>query len=442
MAPTVCSQAGQTANDAVEIAIEGGGAHPVPVITAFQLGALHDAKKDSDTDPVEALTDIRAVGVATDLATAATFDDARLFFGVAVQGAWTTPARGPVSVVSIEINRDQIGNAERSIRVEARNPDAPFRDALVASTYDNATGERIARSPINIVTPDVAPTLPFHNSVLVLSAKLSELGITESLPSFGWAAVTESPDQLIQDERVKGVFDVTKPLVDTTRYGEAGAPLFVGTGSVFIRIPEEARAAGTPIDVLLFHHTNVPGQRWEVVRVPTTKPGNLALSVAAPASIERSATTAVTLVVTCSGADPAPSARLQGSVLGAEIVAFEPAQGACAAGAMLDCALGDIPAGGSVAVVATVRPTGASPSISIKAHLSSELACEDSMDDNDAAATMSVLAEPAAPGPKLADLYAGGGCACQTGAGEGANAGWLAAALGLLAARRRRGRAR
>ena len=42
-----------------------GGPHPEPVVTAFLLGALDDADPDSETDPMAAMTDLRAVGVAT-----------------------------------------------------------------------------------------------------------------------------------------------------------------------------------------------------------------------------------------------------------------------------------------------------------------------------------------------------------------------------------------
>ena len=98
--PPLACQTTSTKTPPVEIPLTGAGAHPEPVVTAFQLGALDEQHPDAETDPNVAVVDLRAVGVATNLATAPSFAEARVFFGVAVTGTWTTPARGPVSLTS------------------------------------------------------------------------------------------------------------------------------------------------------------------------------------------------------------------------------------------------------------------------------------------------------------------------------------------------------
>ncbi len=442
-APSACTKAGQSPEGAVEIALVGGGAHPEPVVTAFQLGALDPEDKGSKDNPILASTDLLAVGVATDLATAASFAEAQVFFGVAVSGPWTTAARGPISLVTIQINSDQKGSTDFEIRVEARNPDGPFRDSLVASTYNLKSGERVNRYPINIATPDVAKTHPFHNSVLVLSAKLSELGIDSAKPVFDWTARSERPDLILQGDSAKGTFDAAHPLIDTARYGVGGAPLFVGAGPVMVEVAPGPHEPGAPLDVLLLHHTNVPGERWEVVSLAPKSTGNLSLTAAAPASIAYGATGAVTLTVTNGSAEPAPNVRLDAALLGGEIASAEAAQGSCTFGASLDCALGDIPAGASVAVTATVRAAPGSASVGFDATVESDLECESLATDN--AAVIQMLADPA-PAPKppeeLDDLYAAGGCGCRAAgdAPDASRTGWLAAALGVLGMRLRRRR--
>jgi subtilisin family serine protease len=130
--PNECGPA-PVEGEPIVILREGGGAHPAPVITAFQLAALDDADERSTDDPEIAMTDLRAVGFATDVKTAEPFGSAFVYFGIAVEGPWTTPARGPLSVVKIRLNTDQQGGDEFEVRVEARNPDGHISDALVAS---------------------------------------------------------------------------------------------------------------------------------------------------------------------------------------------------------------------------------------------------------------------------------------------------------------------
>lgn len=440
--PSVCAAAGRSPDDPVEIALEGGGANPEPVVTAFQLGVLDDVNTKSATDPVVAMTDLRAVGVASDFATAPSFDETSVFFGVAVEGDWTTPARGPVSVVTVEINSDNKLNPEFVLRVEARNPDGPFRDSLTTSVYDLKTGERINRHAINIVYPDVAKTHPFHNSVLVLSALLSEIGIDPENPTFGWTAVTERPDLLIQPDKAKGTFDPTKPLINTAVHGLAGAPLFQGAGPILVDVSPEARASGGPLDVLLLHHANVAGKRWEVVSLVTKGLGNISVTAAGPEKIAAEGTATLSLVVTNHGEEPAPKVTVAGTALGGTLVSAKPAQGTCAKGDELDCAIGDLEPGASVTITADVLANEGSRSISLDASVASDLPCESAADDNEAKVSVAV----SAPKELKQGLVAAGGCACRVGDGGGgaAHGGWLAAAIGALAAtaaRRRRGRA-
>ena len=443
-APSACAMAAHTPGDPIEIALAGGGAHPEPVVSAFQLGALDDPQPGADTDPTVALGDLRAVGVATDLATAPSFGEAQVFFGVAIGGTWTTPARGPISIVAIRIDSDQKGGPEFEIRVEARNPNAPYRDSLVASTYDLATGERVSRHPINVYEPDIAATYPFESSVLVLGALLGEIGVDPANPVFDWIARTESPELSFASDQVVGTFDAAHPLVDTARYGLGGAPLFVGSDPVRVDLPSGTPAADAPLDVLLLHHTNVPGERWEVVSLAPKGLGNLAIEAQAPAEIAAGATVPVTLVVTSSGEAPAPNVSVTGSVAGGELVGATTDQGDCSAGPALSCALGELAPGASVTITASVRAAAGGGAVVLDAAVAGDLECESTLEDNASAVTVAAVGGPDVPKSSSEDrLQAGGGCGCRVGErGGSGSARWLLAALGIVAlrsARKRRG---
>ncbi len=433
------------ADGLVELPVTGDSANPVPVVTAFQLGALDEENDKSATDPVAAQTDLRAVGVATNLATVP-FDEARVFFGIAVTGDWTTAGRGPLSVVSIEINPDQAGGPEYELRVEPRNPQRPFRDSIVTRVYDRDTGEAINRHPINVVTPDLVRTHPFHNSVVVLSALLSEIGVDPANPVFDWTADTERPDLTLQNEKVKGTFDAANPLVDTTSHGFEGTPLFAGETPLLVDVSPAAIAAGAPLDVLLLHHTNTsPSDRWEVVTITPQVAGNLALSADGPAEAKAGDTSEITVVVKNDGTAPAPSVALEGEVTGAAIEGVVTGQGTCAAGSTVDCALGELLPGASVTVTVTVRREAPGGTIALSANVASDLGCEPVTSDNAASHSIVVPEEIAKEEPidevKPEKVVAVGGCACTTGAGSPSRdlgAGALLLGVGLAAARRSR----
>ncbi|MBK8256325.1 MAG: S8 family serine peptidase [Polyangiaceae bacterium] len=433
VAPVICAASQALPEGSVNLELEGTSAHPNPVVTAFQLAVLDEAKDDDD--PVTKMTDIRAVGIATDIATAPSFDEANVYFGIAVEGDWTTPARGPVSLVKVEINTDNVGFAEFELRVEARNKDRRFRDSLVTRVYNTQTGEAINRHPINIATPDVLPTYPFYNSVVVLSAPLSEIGVTPESPNFGWAVSTERPDLVLQTEKVKGTFDPTQPLLNTAIHGQNGTPLFTGPGPIQVDVTPFGAALGTPLDVLLLHHTNGSALRYEVVNLGPTPTANLTAAINSATTLVEGQAGELTYQVTNNGATAAANVVLTGLVDGGEVTGILPAQGTCSGDANFECTLGDLPAGASVTIAVTLIPE--SGSITANGAVTGDVPCEPSVDDNSAAITVGV-----APIDEVdEDVVPAGGCACKTAPEPSlpSHFKWLAAAgmAALLGARRR-----
>ncbi|MBK7581937.1 MAG: S8 family serine peptidase [Myxococcales bacterium] len=420
----------------VEISLDGTSAHPNPVVTAFQLGILDDEHPDSASDPTAAMTDLRAIGAASDLATAASFDEARVFFAVAVSGTWTTPAHGALSVVTIEVDSDQDGSADFEIRAEARNNLQSFRDALTSATYAKGSEQRINRLPLNLVYVDGAETHPFNNSVVVFTALLSDLGLTAENPAFSYFGSTEDPVKLLEGEQTGWAsFNPNQPLIDTTKYAKDGLPLFIGPGPIEVDVSAEARAGQQPLDLLLLHHTNVAGARYEVVSLNQKLPGNLTLTAVADASVIGGETTNMTFTVSNPGAEPAPDVKLSGTLANGSALSASPSQGSCAAGDKLSCDLGVLAAGATATVTLSATADADQPAVSVSADVASSLPCESSLGDNSAKASVTIGKVPTKPTVRLRPA---GGCDCRVGAPtRSAPLGLLGLALlGLLFARR------
>ncbi|MBW2457322.1 MAG: S8 family serine peptidase, partial [Deltaproteobacteria bacterium] len=235
----------------LEIEMEGSSAHPTPVVSAFELGALHDEDGSSATDPKIAEKDLRAVGIATNAGAAASFDEVRLHFAVAITGQWASPAG---SYVAIEVDRDGDDEPDTITVPLALSLDGPYADAFMSATYDYSTcdnprnlrtceqsGDSIYA---NLVAAHVQDTQPFLNGVLVLSALAQDLGLDSSTTAFQYRAI--SFDEL---EPWPGLFNVTDwvsydleaPGLDTASAAPTeGIPLYEGDEPVTVVLsPDE-----------------------------------------------------------------------------------------------------------------------------------------------------------------------------------------------------------
>ncbi len=379
--------------DPITIELSGDSAHPEPVVSVFQLGTTDPPQ--TDPNPIFKVNDILAVGAATNLATAPSFSEASAYFGVVIAGEWTTPARGPLSVVAIDIDSNQDGVDDFEIRAEPLTKSGPYADLLASSTYALSTGEQVG-SPhfLDMVDASKASTYPFHNSVLVLSARLEEIGLDAANTSFRYAVTSENPTLLEQGERtVSSTFDAAKPVVDPAKHGFDGYPLFVGDSPIVVDVSADAQAAGDPISLLLLHHTNVAGERFEIVTLPDPSQGvgNVALSMTAPESVTESAAATVELSVTNSSDTATSGAGVSVKIVGGEIVEATPSQGTCSEkGANVDCALDVIEPGKTASVTLSIRAATDSDRIDVSAELTSGLLCESTLSDNMAAVSVDV----------------------------------------------------
>jgi MYXO-CTERM domain-containing protein len=421
----------------VSIPIGGDSPLPSPVVSAFQLGTLDPARSESDTDPEIAMIDLLAVGVATNLSVADSFDTASVYFGVAVKGEWTTPARGPYSVVYIDVDTDQNGTADYEIRAEPLTALGPYSDVLVANTYDLTTQQPSQTSRfINVVDAATASSQPFHNSVLVLPAFLIDLGLSADHTVFDYVAESGNPNDPTLAERTDWVtFDAAHPAVDTVKSSPDARPVYLGDGPVKVDI-----AADAPDDakkLLLLHHNNVPGERFEVLDLVRPGVGNAAVTLSAPESIASTDTATALVTVQNSGPVAVSDAKLTGTLSGGSLQAASASQGSCGSGASIDCDLGPLDAGASATVTLTLAPKDGVATLSVSSSVDSGLPCETSTTDNQASADIAVNG----PKAKSNDLTAeGGGCGCRLSADPSRSRGLVALALAALAVALRRRR--
>lgn len=439
--PQCPTESASSENGQVLIELEGATGNVVPAVTAFQLGATHPRDPTGETNYERALLDLLAVGAATDLpATGGDYEKASVFFGVVIAGEWTTPAQGVRSVVNVYVDSDNDSAADYLIRAEPFSKDGPYIDVLTATTYDLSTQQPTqSKRFLNMLPVTTLDTRPFHNSVLVLSAFLRDLGITAQSPVLSYSAFTQSANLFEQGEQTEwSSIDVAKPLLDTAIDGIESRPAFSGD-QVLARLAPEALQGPLP-QLLLLHHTNRFGKRYEIVDLvdPSSPPGNVVLAASGPETGNVGDTVTFELTATNQKSSAEAQVKLSGTLSGATIATVHPSCVAAGPGAF-DCDLGALAPGTttSVAIEATLNAGAIGGGAKLDATATVDLPCELSTADNSASASVTV-GEPGAPGAGD-DLSPAGGCACRAGRND-APAGGLAglAALCLALGLRRR----
>ncbi len=273
---------GECSSEEVIVTTEGASAHPNPVVSAFQLGVADPVNLPEE----EAIYDIRATGAASDLPTAETFEDVSVFFGVAVEGTWTTPAAGPISAagVIIDVNDDDI--PDYAVVAEPLGAEGPYLDLLASTTYDlsqceggsiNSCLESERKRYLNIVPSTTVDTVPFFNGVVVFAAFADQIGLTPEQTRFRYAGVTLSIYGE-QERTAWASYDVGAPALDpSTDAPIEGRPVFEANQQIRVR-----RGDGGSGQLLLLHHTNLEGLRFEVVDVGL--PGGVVVNVTGPSA--------------------------------------------------------------------------------------------------------------------------------------------------------------
>jgi MYXO-CTERM domain-containing protein len=431
------------------ISVSGASAHPASVVSAFELGVIDEEDPAAATDPKVAQMDLRAVGVATNRASLSDDDlaDLQLDFGVAISGQWSTPAGADVA---IEIDADSDSEPDLLTVVQAFTLDGPYADVFASMTYayelcENPLNLRTCEQyaePLfaNLVPRDEADTQPFLNSVMVLSVLARDLGLPDGETSFQYRAVAfeaTEPWPTAYDETEWVAFDYESPSVDPSVGAPTpGVPLYGADEPVVATLPAptldetdpgyqaELSQLSEPAALLLLHHTNVAGQRWEVVdpalfvEQPARITSDFVATIPSGSALEH------TVAVTNEGPYVLRGLVLEGPVIGATITRATAGQGTCTVAPELRCDLGDLAAGAAVTIDLELTTSSDGDSVELDLTARSQGGCEASHD-----VSVDVV---------WAQASAGGGCGCRT-AGAPRHTPWAAALLlVVLVARLRR----
>lgn len=426
----------------VRLDVDGPSAHPAPVVTAFELGVLHPPRPGWSIEPTVALADVRAVGVASSYEVAASFAETELHFGVAISGEWTTAARGPFHQVGIVLDTDFDGEANYYVVADPLTRDGPYADVLLSVVYDGETGEQLEPKPyVNLVAANEHATNPFHNGVLVLSANAETLGLSEEQANFAYAAFSRSRDASIEHETTEWLeFDPTQPVIDTARRAPvAGKPIW-GAGVPLLVSVDETAAGDAPLPaLLLLHHSNVPGQRFETVSFGDLAVDALVLDHWASSSASPGGRWYAALEVINNTDHLLSNVTLDGGLAGGTIELVASSHGHCQRQGAVSCDLESL-APGAVAEISIQGRAAASLAAGEAAELAVTMSSPDGCD-------ATLRRSMPVPSPAAGELPPGGGCGCRVERAQRqgtSHGGWMLGLLGLVATCRatplRRGR--
>ena len=255
----------------------GPSAHPAPLVSVFQFGESSSSQRLPFPDSG---ADLIGVGAATDLQGVASFDDARVFFGIAMAGKWTTPERDNINIdIDIDLNNDGIpdytlSNSSQGNLTGGALETASLSNAALISVA-HASGSTTALtggSPWNIIPPAVRDTAAYQNGACVQSAKAIDLGITSTRTAFHYRVSTFGPGGS-SDTTSWIAFDLAHPVIDATRFGINSSPFFDEGRTIQVLLNRTNAAPGAiQVQALLIHQHNLPGQQSETVNIRLDTP--------------------------------------------------------------------------------------------------------------------------------------------------------------------------
>lgn len=265
----------------VHLPSRGASAHSAPLVAILQLGATSPSRNFNDA---RASGDILAVGAASDFAKQGSIAKTTVSFGFAAAGIWRTPQR-IFQHFDIEIDLNNDGRADFTLlnstsgNLLSGEVDDPqgMTDALLTLVQDNSktTGNLTAGSPINLLPPSVRDPAPFFNSVALLGAPASAIGLNSSRTSFRYRLKLDGEGFAENSAWIS--FDAAKPLVDPSLKGTSGTPWFDESSSPEITVNRAAAlaagfGAAKPLQALLLHLHNKAGNQVDLVTFDLNNP--------------------------------------------------------------------------------------------------------------------------------------------------------------------------
>ena len=245
----------------------GASAHPQPLVSAFQLGAL--GANQSLGSPWNA-ADLLVVGAASD-ATTYQLPFSVIYFGIGVAGNWATPQTYNAGFdVQIDTNFDGIADFVL-FNNSLSSSNSSISDVFSSELFIETNGPTYLEYYLNLYAANVRDTAPFNNSVLVLPVYAGDLGLTTGHSQFRYRVLSYALGYPL-DQTDWITFDAAHPVLDTASFGLDGEPFFADGTPVMVKADaSEGMANGyLPLNqasLLLLHHFNTEGNRFDIVNI-------------------------------------------------------------------------------------------------------------------------------------------------------------------------------
>ena len=252
---------------------------------------------ESNPDPT--VSDAQYLGVASDyqvqVASGGTLADSTIYFGVAFQQSWSSPA--PLAGdIYIDVNGDGVPDYDLYVADYSNYSGNSLYDDVFVAELCNVSTSNCTLMPMNGITPDVLDTVPMDTNVIVLPVAASDLGLTSGNSRFSFYFNRESGTQ------VTHTFD---PANAGLSFGGpfavagSGQPIFPDLPGQLIQVSYNQAAYTTDgaAGILLLHHHNGAGNHAEVL---TTEFGSCSVSATATVPASTNPGESVTFQVTSS----------------------------------------------------------------------------------------------------------------------------------------------
>ena len=275
---TAVSRVGLPARDLVtlELPLEGGSAHPRPLVSVFELAGVSPRNKLL-TDAADIAADALAFGVASDYPQTGSVAETTLYFGIANAGPWTNP-HSFLYDPHLQIDVDFNGWIDHELASCSNG--GLIKDDLTVSGYaDDVFLSILIRVPrdergiadagyLNVFPPDEYDTVPFNNSVMVLPVPARMLGLDEEKTDFQFRLLNLGAEQYGYPEmdRTQLIrYDVTQPVVHSA-LGLGGTVMHDANEPVRVAVDRGlAKRKGLRPAVLLLHHMNTGDHKFDIV---------------------------------------------------------------------------------------------------------------------------------------------------------------------------------
>jgi len=226
--------------------------------------------------------DISHTGIATDFASVGV-QDALLHFGVATHEPWSSP-----NLVRFDVLMDIDGDGAADFRLFNSSREGYMTDALIGDSFVSVlenlrTGRRVIQLPLNGAGPGDLDTRPFQSRVMVLSVRVTDLGLPTGQNVFSYTiksyhrALGDGTGDVI-DRTPPRQFDLAHPALDVTHGGSHALLIDDRDGAgLSLRLDATGYAQQRPGGLLFFHHHNRVEEQVEVINVHFAWPATLSL---------------------------------------------------------------------------------------------------------------------------------------------------------------------